>query len=72
MADNGYDLAGAGGVFSRVGGAAYVDQKCLPQCGHTQNWSGFHGSPGAGSRNSICSPHRWHLMRTSISGMNEF
>ena len=47
----------AGFAFSRLGGG-YVDQKCRPQRGHTQNWSGLHGMPGAGSRISISAPHR--------------
>jgi hypothetical protein len=47
----------AGLALSRLGGG-YVDQKCRPQRGHTQNWSGIHGVPGAGSRNSISAPQR--------------
>jgi len=46
----------AGFVFS--GGAVYVDQKWRPHRGHTQNWSGLQGMPGAGSRISICVPQR--------------
>jgi len=49
------DAAGLG--LSRFGGG-YVVQKCRPHFGQTQNWSGGHGIPGAGSRRSICVPHR--------------
>ena len=48
-------VAGLG--FSRFGGG-YVDQKCRPHFGHTQNWSGVHAAGGAGSRSSISAPHR--------------
>jgi len=44
--------------FGFSGGAVYVDQKCRPHRGHTQNWSGFQAVPGAGSRISICVPQR--------------
>ena len=53
--------AGAGAAaaagFSLAGGG-YVDQKCRPQFGHTQNWSGFHASADTGSRSSIWVPQR--------------
>ena len=43
--------------FSRFGGG-YVDQKCRPHRGHTQNWSGVQGMPGPGSRISMSAPQR--------------
>jgi hypothetical protein len=49
-----------------------VDQKCRPQRGQTQNWSGRHAPPGAGSFISICSPHRWHAIFNSMEGIEEF
>jgi hypothetical protein len=54
-----YDEAGsvAGFGFSRLGGG-YVDQKWRPHRGQTQNWSGRHAAPGAGSRSSISAPQR--------------
>jgi CTP:molybdopterin cytidylyltransferase MocA len=45
-------------------GDGWVVQKCRPQRGHTQNWSGFHGSPGAGSHICISVPHRWQRIRS--------
>ena len=48
-------LAGLGSSFF---GGGYVDQKCRPQRGHTQNWSGVHGMSGPGSRKSISVPQR--------------
>jgi hypothetical protein len=47
----------AGLTLSRLGGG-YVDQKCRPHFGHTQNWSGVHGMPAPGSRMSISVPQR--------------
>ncbi len=46
-------------------------QKCLPHLGHSQNCCGGHGSPGPGSRRSICVPQRWHRMRISTSLMGK-
>jgi hypothetical protein len=53
-------------VLSRLGGG-YVVQKCRPQRGHTQNWSGVHGMPGPGSRMSIWVPQRIQRMWRSPS-----
>jgi len=44
-------------TFSLAGGG-YVDQKCRPHFGQTQNWSGFHASADSGSRSSISVPQR--------------
>jgi hypothetical protein len=52
-----YEVGSAAGAAFAAGGG-YVDQKCLPHFGHTQNWSGRHGMPGAGSRISISAPQR--------------
>ena len=52
-------VAGGGiATFGAPGADAYVVQKCRPHRGHTQNCWGCHGWSGAGSRRSICAPHR--------------
>jgi hypothetical protein len=81
-ADSGVGFVAAGTAAAAVGGLAsaagfgfgggYVDQKWRPQVGHTQNCSGVHSMPGAGSRNSICAPQRWQRMWMSTSLIREF
>jgi hypothetical protein len=51
-------VTGGGVAGFAPGSATYVVQKCRPHLLHTQNCCGVHGCPGAGSRISICSPHR--------------
>ena len=51
-------VAGGGVAGFDPGRATYDVQKCRPHLLHTQNCCGVHGCPGAGSRISICSPHR--------------
>jgi len=53
------------------GGLGYVVQKSRPQRGQTQNWSGRHGSPGAGSFSSTASPQRWQWIVNSWSAMGD-
>ena len=53
-----HDAGSAAGFAFSCAGDGYVDQKCRPQLGHTQNCWGGHGTPGNGSRRSIWVPHR--------------
>lgn len=53
-------------------GAGYVDQKCRPQPGQTQYWSGVQAAPAAGSFISICVAQRWHRTFSNISLMAGF
>jgi hypothetical protein len=53
-----HDAGSVAGFAFSPAGCGYVDQKCRPHRGHTQNWSGLQGIPGAGSRISICAPQR--------------
>ena len=60
-------VAGFGGWGFGFLGGGYVVQKFRPQAAHCQNCWGGHGCPGAGSRSSICCPHRWQRILMSTS-----
>ena len=56
-------VAGAAGATAGAAaalgfGGGNVDQKCRPHFGQTQNWSGVHVPPEAGSFRSMLVPHR--------------